>query len=51
MEIKAIRVFLYNVSRTAFTKLQEKVGISQPSLSQQIKLLEHEIGTPLFDRI
>lgn len=51
MELKQLEYFYAMCQELHFTKAAEKVGISQPSLSQQIKLLEHEIGTPLFDRI
>lgn len=34
----------------SFTKAAEAVYVSQPTLSQQIKLLEESVGTPLLDR-
>lgn len=40
------------VARTgSFTKAAVREGVTQPSLSQQIRKLEREIGVPLFERL
>lgn len=51
MDTRNIRYFMAVYELLHFTKASEKLGISQPTLSQQIRLLETEIGAPLFDRI
>ena len=51
MELKQLEYFMTLCQELHFTRAAEKLGIAQPSLSQQIRLLEHEIGTPLFDRV
>lgn len=51
MEIRQIQYFLMLCNELHFTEAAEKLGISQPTLSQQIRVIENELGTPLFDRI
>lgn len=50
MEIHQLRYFLA-VARTAnFSRAAEQCRVAQPSLSQQIKKLEDELGERLFER-
>lgn len=51
MELKQLEYFMTLSQELHFTRAAEKLSITQPSLSQQIRLLEHEIGMPLFDRV
>ncbi|CCH79520.1 Transcriptional regulator, LysR family [Nostocoides japonicum T1-X7] len=45
------RCFLATVEHGSFTRAAESLGLAQPSLSQQIHLLERGLSTTLFHRV
>ena len=51
MEIHQLRYFVAVTDEGNFSRAAAKVRVAQPSLSQQIRKLEAEIGQRLFDRL
>jgi LysR family hydrogen peroxide-inducible transcriptional activator len=50
MEMQQVRYFLAVCDELNFTRAAEKCHVAQPSLTRSIKLLEDELGGPLFHR-
>jgi DNA-binding transcriptional LysR family regulator len=50
MEMHQVRYFLAVCDELNFTRAAEKCHVAQPSLTRAIKLLEDELGGPLFHR-
>lgn len=48
---RQLECFIQICKEGSFTKAAEVLMISQPTLSQQIRFLEVEVGTPLFQRV
>ncbi|SEO69190.1 DNA-binding transcriptional regulator, LysR family [Actinacidiphila rubida] len=50
MQFQQLAYFVAVADARHFTRAAEAVHVSQPSLSQQIRTLENELGAPLFSR-
>ncbi|WP_211749237.1 LysR family transcriptional regulator [Paenibacillus sp. Marseille-Q4541] len=50
MDIKQLRYFIALAEELQVTSAAQKLHMSQPPLSQQLKMMETELGVPLFRR-
>ncbi len=51
MKLQQLACFVAVVEEGSFTRAAESLGIAQPSLSQQMRALELELGTTLVERL
>jgi|SRR5579872_1565095 len=49
--LRQMRVFSTVARHLSFTRAARELHLTQPAVSQQVKLLEEEVGLPLFERI
>jgi len=50
MDLKQLRTFIRVAEAGSLSRASDRMRLAQPALSRQIKMLETEIGTALFDR-
>jgi DNA-binding transcriptional LysR family regulator len=51
MELDHVEAFIAIARKGGFTRAAAALHLSQPAISRRVRLLEHELGAPLFERI
>ena len=51
LTLRQLRVFAEVAQNLSFTRAARELHLTQPAVSQQMKLLEADVGLPLFDQI
>ena len=51
MEVRQLQIFCVLAEELSFTRTAERIHTVQSNVTTQIKALEEELGTPLFDRL
>ncbi len=51
MNLRQINYLLAVVEEDSFTRAAQRLSVAQPSLSQQVRALERELGGPLLERL
>jgi LysR family hca operon transcriptional activator len=51
MEFKQLEMFVAVAEERSVQRAAERVFRTQPAVSMAVRKLEHEIGSPLFDRV
>jgi LysR family nitrogen assimilation transcriptional regulator len=50
VDLKQLKTFICVAESGSLSRASDRLRIAQPALSRQIKLLEHQVGVPLFAR-
>ena len=50
LELRELRIFLVLAEELHFGRTAERLGISQPGVSEAVRVLESRLGVKVFDR-